>query len=377
MAAKSALDALNESLAANGVAVSGDPPDDEVIEGDPPGGEDPSDEEIVEGDPPDEEIVEGDPPEGDETGGEDDPDDSDETDEEKTAREAAEAAAAETPEAKATREAAEKAAARGTGDILEDPIPKDVTKRTQDRMVKLIETVKEYKPDAEFGRELMGHITASQMTADEFNMALVFGRYKHSDSIEDNRKAYAILWQGLKELAPLIGESLPGVDPLEGHPDLQLRVTAKTLDAKDAAEMAAGRNRRKADSAAATRASQHSQTEQQRAQQSQQLEASVKKELNALGHELFEQDKQFEAKMKTMTKAQKAGIANSPPGLRVAAFLKTYLSLKVPVRVAAPASGKPKPQPMRAGKVPAAGGNGVRREPKSAVEAMDFALGLK
>lgn len=377
MAVKSALDALDAALANKGVPVSDDTTDEETLPtGDDTSGEGTDDEEIIEGEESGEET--GDGAVGDEDAdGEGDETSDDETDEEKTERETAEAAAAETPEAKAAREKVEKAESAGTGDILEDPIPKTLGPRGQERMRNLISTVKELQPDADVGRELMQHISNSNMTADEFNMALTFGRLKHSDDVADHRKAYAILWQGLKELAPLVGETLPGVDPLEGHADLQARVIAKTIDPKDAAELAAGRNRRKAEAASTVRASQNAQTASQRAQQNQQLDKAVKQELNELGHRLLDEDKQFEAKMRTMTPAQKAAINATPLGLRVNAFLKTYLTLKAPVRAAAPVAKKPGQQPLRAGKVPAAGGAGVRREAKSAVEAMDFALGLK
>lgn len=381
MTVKSALDAMNAALASGGATATDDdetPPTTTTGEENPPTGDDDAGEEetLENGDDEgsDDESDDGSDGEGDDEAGDDADGDGEEGDESQGDADAEQ----ETPEAKAAREKAEKEAARGTGDILEDPIPQDVTKRTQDRMVKLIETVKELQPDADVGRELMGHIEASQMTADEFSMALTFGRLKHSDNIEDNRKAFAILMQGLKELAPIIGETLPGVDLLEGHPDLAQRVKDGKLDPKDAAELAAGRNRKKAEALAATRAQQNQQTQQQRNQQAQQQAAAVKKELNDLGADLLANDPQFEAKMKAMTPKQKAAINATPLSLRVNAFLKTYMSIKPPVKGAAPAAGrKPGQQPLRAGKVPAAGGGGVKRAPKSAVEAMDFALGLK
>jgi hypothetical protein len=374
MAVKSALEALEASLASGGAPVTTEEDDEVVVT--PPTGDDDAD-----------------------AGADGDADadaDADETDEDADADADADAdgdadgdadadadadadgdGEIETPEAKAAREKAEKEAARGTGDILEDPIPADLNKRTQERITKLIESVKELQPDADVGRELMGHIEASHMTADEFSMALTFGRLKHSDNIEDNRQAFNILMQGLKELAPLIGETLPGVDLLEGHPDLTAKVKEGKLDPKDAAEIAAGRNRRKAEGVAATRAQANAQTAQQRTQQQQQQAAAVKKELNDLGADLLANDPQFEAKMKAMSKEQKAKINATPLGLRVNAFLKTYMSIRPPAKGTVPAnSRKPGQQPLRAGKVPAAGGGNVRREAKSAVEAMDVALGL-
>lgn len=374
MPVKSPIEAMDAALAAIGTPASPGVTDDELppegdeeIEENPPTGDD---DETPPGD------GEGDPPGDDDPAGEGDGD-PDETDEEKAEREAAEAAAAETPEQKAEREAAEAASAEPP-DHVNDPIPEGLTKKTSERMQFLANRVRDLEPEAETGRELIQHINNSNMTADEFSMALTFGRLKHSDNVEDHRKAYAILWSGLKELAPLIGETLPGVDLLEGHPDLAKQVQDGKLDAKIAAEVAAGRNRRKADTAAATRAQQNNQSANTRAQQNAQLETQVKGELNELGKNLAKNDKQFEAKMALLTKADRAAIQNTPPGLRVAAFLKKYVALKITAKPAAgKPGGKPGQQPLRAGKTPASGGSGVRREPKSPVEAMDFALGLK
>lgn len=343
-----------------------DPPTgDENDEQDPPEGEESGDEG-------------GDPPEGDENDGQDPPEggEGEESDGEEGGE--GEGGEAETPEQKAERERQEAEAAKKPPDHVNDPIPPGLNKRTTERMQFLANRVRDLEPVAAQGEELIGFINASGMNAEEFGMALTFGKLKHSDNVEDHRKAYAILWQGLKEIAPLIGETLPGVDPLEGHADLKERVTAKTLDPKDAAEIAQGRNRRKADSAAQTRAQQNAQTTAQRTQQNQQLEETVRQELNDLGRSLAANDPQFEAKMKLIPQATLAKIKGTPAGLRVNAFLKAFLAVKVQAKPAAPAAGqKPRQQPLRAGKVPAAGGGGVKREAQSAVEAMDFALGLK
>jgi hypothetical protein len=382
MAVKSALDALNAALESGGTPADDEndvtPPETEEVEADETDGDAPDGEETETDETPDGEEDEGDEtPDGEEDEGGEKPDGEEGDGEGEES--------GETAEEKAAREAAEKAAELGTGDILEDPIPKDLNKRTQGRIVSLIDTVKELQPDAQIGRELMGHIEASQMTAEEFSMALTFGKLKHSDNVEDNRKAYQILWQGIKELAPLIGETIPGVDPLDGHADLQKRVAEKTLDPKDASEIAAGRNRVKATQNAQQRAQQSQQTAQQREQERVQAEERTRKELNEVGKDLAASDPHFEAKMEFLKK-QKPGkdgltpmqrIAKAPAQFRVNAFLRTFMAIKLPAAAPVGQKQKPKPQPMRAGKVPAAGAGGVRREPKSAIEAMDVALGLK
>jgi hypothetical protein len=381
--AEEALKAMEAALGTTtpAAAQEQDPPTgNENDEQDPPEGEESGDEG-------------GDPPEGDENDGEDPPegDEGEEGDGEE-GEEGAEGAEgeggeAETPEQKAERERQEAEAAKKPPDHVNDPIPEGLSKRTTERMSFLANRVRELEPMASQGEELIGYINSSGMNAEEFGMALTFGRFKHSDNVDDHRKAYAILWQGLKELAPLIGETLPGVDPLEGHQDLKDRVTAKTLDPKDAAELAAGRNRRKAEQTAMQRASQNVQATTEQRRKAAELEEATRVELNDLGRQLAATDPQFEVKMKALQAAPRGAdgltpmqrIKNAPPQLRVNAFLKAFLAAKPAAPKAGVAAGGKTPgrQPLRAGKVPAAGGAGVKREPKSPIEAMDFALGLK
>jgi hypothetical protein len=291
----------------------------------------------------------------------------------------------ETPEQKAAREKAEKAAAAEPPDHVNDPIPTNLTQRTSERMQWLANEVKTLTPRAAQGDELIGYIRQSNMSADEFSMALTFGRLKHSDDVEDKRKAYQILWSGIKELAPLIGETLPGVDPLEGHPDLQARVREQKLDPKDAAELAAGRNRRKADAAAATRAGERRTSAEQQRQNMEALEKQCRADMNELGQQLAGLDTNFERKMALLQKSPKGAdgmtvlqrIAMTPPQLRVNAFLKAFRAVKLPAKPPGgkPNGGKPGQQPLRANQQPAAGA-GVKREAKTPIEAMNHALGL-
>jgi hypothetical protein len=369
MPAKDALAAMNEALKPVLPTAESAPPTDEVEEVEPP---EPEEVETPEGE---------ETPEGAET-------ETEETETPEAEGEEIETDETETPEAKTAREKQEALDKANPPDHINDPIPTDVTPRTQERMRFLADEVKRLAPTAAQGEELLGHIESTGMTPDEFAMALTFGKLKHSDDTADHEKAYAILWQGLKEIAPLIGRTLPGVDPLEGHADLQARVLAKTLDAKDAAELAAGRNRKAAEQAAAQRASQNRNQTQAQTQARERAEEQSRQDLNELGQNLAEVDPQFEAKMAAL-KAMPKGpdgltpmqrIAKAPPQLRTNAFFKAFRAVKLPLKGGKPAAGakpgaKPGQQPLRANRQPASGA-GVKREPKTAVEAMSMRMGL-
>lgn len=279
----------------------------------------------------------------------------------------------EEPEQTAEEKAAAAAAAE---DPLEAPIPKTLSERTQERMRSVISMVKEFQPKAQQYDELIGYISGTGASADEFSMQLSYAKLLHSDSIEDNRKAYAILVSEQKALATKLGITLPGRDALEGHDDLKAEIAAKTLSPQRAAEIAETRNTAKA-------ADTHRAASQQRAQQAagntEAIEAAdlaSRKALNELGDHLKDTDPKFKAKMALMPKETMAKIWKTPANLRVNAFLTAFRAIKLPAKAAAAVAGnkvakKVVNQPLRANKQPAGGTKGA---PKSALEAMNAAI---
>lgn len=332
--------------------------------------------------PPEEEVVETPAPEGDAPEGE-----VVETDEEKAAEQAAgDEGGEETDEEKAAREAAEKEAAANAGktpeqiaaekvakekpmDAVNDPIPANMHERTKERITSLVSMVKELQPIKAQHEDLITRITSTGMGADEFAMQLTYSRLIHSDNIDDKRQGYQILLNELRALAPLIGEVLPGMDPLEGHTDLIAEVTAKTLTPERAAEIARGRNQKAAEGKLQT------QTRAVRETQAQLTEATktAVAELNALGQQLSKTDPQFAAKYALIVPIMKRTLPKIHPSQWKATFTEAWGDLKV----AAPARVTPKPtgnQPLRANKQPAGGGV---KQPTTMLEAVTAAIAKK
>jgi hypothetical protein len=356
MADKTALDALNKAIGA--------PPADETEQVETPETEETEQEEVetteTEGTETEEteegsegeEGTEGEESEETEEG--DEPAEGEETDED-----------GEKP--------AKKTEPRAEPNDLDDPIPEGIAERTKGRITRLVDQVKDLAPRAAVGDELLQHVRQAGLDGDQFGALLTYGRLKNSDNIEDNRKAYNLLMVGLKQLAPKIGEVLPWANPLEGHPDLQARVDAKTLDVKDAAELATARNRVTAENTAAQRAGERRNQDQERGRVNAQLEQQCVEDMNELGAQLQSVDRDFERKLKAMTPAVRAQIKATPPQLRVNAFLKAFRAIKVAPRPVM-TQKKPGNQPMRV-KTPAAGGK-MKAEPKSALDALNMRLGL-
>lgn len=317
------------------------------------------------GDEPVADEAAGDAPEGDEPA---------ETPEQKTAREAAEAEALanETPEQKTTREAAE-AAAKKPSDPVNDPIPATVAPRTKERITSLIGTVKELQPFKERYEEVMGHITSTGANAEEFATMLSYMRLIHSDNIEDRRTAFNMLSAELKGLAALVGEVIPGDDPLEGHPDLQNAVTAQSMSKEHATELAQARSRAKA----ATAAGETTAAQQRTAQEFETARVAGVKDLNDLEGEMRKTDPQYEAKKAIILPALRPVFAQIHPSRWKATWIEAYKSVKVAAPRApatTPANGGTKPgnQPLRPNKQPA--GGGAVSQPKSMLEAISASL---
>lgn len=308
----------------------------------------------------------GDPPAGDDPAGDDATDDAAPADGDP------EAAAADPAAAAAAAAAKPEVAAdpNKKPDHVNDPIPKELKEATQERIRSLASTVKELQPVAETGRLLLNALEDARMSPEELDMAIGYSKLIKSDNIEDKRKGFHILMNELKALAPLIGESLPGADPVAAHADLVQEVKDGKLTAERATEIAVQRNRQKAGAAA-------QQQHDSRAKADQQFDqalTSAKAELNALGVELAQKDPHFQAKYDAIVPALRNAFQNIHPSRWKTVFLNTYNNWKMPAAaVAAPAAAAapPSPTPLRANKQPA--GNGVKT-PTTMAEAMEAGI---
>jgi hypothetical protein len=280
-----------------------------------------------------------------------------------------------TPEQLAADEA-EKAKKEKPMDAVNDPIPATAAPRTQERLRTLISSNKELTSKltnaekiVEQHNTLLETINSTGASPEEFSMQLSYAKLIHSDNIDDKRQAYNILLNELKAIAPLVGEVLPGDDPLRGHEDLRQEVAAKAITPERAAEIAKWRNTQ----SATQRHSQQVGAKQESQQQFEQATAKARGDLNALGESLRTSDADFQRKYDIIVPALKPIFADLHPSKWVGAFQQAWNQLKLPPAPAAAVTA-PKPpvnQPLRANKSPSGGGVA---QPKSAREAIDGAL---
>jgi hypothetical protein len=337
------------------------PPDDELEQDDPPAG-----------DPPSETAEEKTAREAAEAAA------AAETDEEKTAREAAEAAAAaaETPEAKATREAAEAAAAAAKAkpaDPVNDPIPSTVSTRTRERITALVKEVKDRDARIEENTRLFQEIANTGVSPDNFAQTLTVLRLFNSPNLDDKRQAFKFLQAQVAELAGIVGEVLPGADPLEGHDDLKQALESQSITREHAVELAQSRARAAAIEAAGTRSTQ---TQEQQAAQLRQAGDVARAALNSVGAALKAYDEDTYNRIAPVVIAKlKPVFATLHPSQWVEKFNKEYADAVKSARnipaTPRPNGDTPAGQPMRANRQPAGGG---QKQPTSMLEAMELGL---
>lgn len=306
-----------------------------------------------------------------------------ETAEEKTTREAADAAAAlanetpeqkaarlaaETPEEKATREAAE--AAAKTPDAINDPIPKDLNKRTAARMQALIDTVKEQQSIVESHTQLFD-VVREAGSPEEFSAMIGYMKGTKSNDPKVLEQAYALLQGELRGLAVRMGKPLYEVNLLRDaeNKDLVDEIAAGTLTNQRAHELALNREAQK------QRQGQSRQTDTAAAaEQDRQTGVS---DLNALEVELVKRDgvAAYRAKRAILESTLQATMKRVNPKAWREVFTDAYEGLKLAAPAAAPAPAPlvEKTQPQRP-KQPA-GAGGASTAPKSALEAINQALG--
>lgn len=353
-----ALDAINSALESitpkapdsTGDA-AGDEPETDEAEGEEGTGEAPEGEA-----PAGEEDPEGEGPDGKKK------DEAEETPEQKAARELA-----ETPEQKTARLAEE---TKKKPDPINDPIPQTVAPRTRERITSLIKEVKDRDGIVEQHRELFNTIQSTGVSPENFGHTLTVLRLFNSDKIEDNRQAYIFLQSQVAEMAKKLGETVPGVDPLEGHADLKEAVEAQSISSQHAGELAAARNR-----AAAVIAANNANTQTQEAAAAEWNQANTvaKAALNALGKTLSGLDANYETKAKAVMAKITPTLGGIHPSKWVQLFQDEYAALGKKV-VTVPGAKKVTGQPLRPNKQPAGGG---QKQPGSALEAVEAALAGK
>lgn len=241
---------------------------------------------------------------------------------EPTAEETAAAAKKAADEAEAAKKAGKK-----EPDAINDPIPKDAPKKTQERIRTLITQTKAADEKARAATDdknfLMNKIVQSTATPQQYNDVLEVVRLVNSTDPADQRKAIEYVQAQLVEMARRAGVVLPGVDVLAQHADLKQKVELGQMSRHDAEEMAAMRN-----------ANAHTtQTREQQAAADREKAAfdtaktSARAALDNLEITLQAADKNYAAKKAILTKTLQPVFAQLHPSKWAAAFQQAYAAL--------------------------------------------------
>jgi hypothetical protein len=257
-------------------------------------------------------------------------------------------------------------------DPLNDPIPKDLKKETQERIRTLISTTKEItaerdtiKRDFEY---LVQGVQATGASPQQYGETLSWLALFNSNDPAQQEKALELVESVADRLSTLLGKERSVGNPLANHPDLMAAVQQGQVAPKYAAEIARTRN------AQGFRSQLQGQVRQEQTQQQQAAQelAASREALNQLEAQLKATDPQYDAKRAALVPILKPLMANLPPAQRAAAFQQAYQNYQLP------ATAKPRVpanQPMRAGKTPAGGGT---RQAGSMLDAVNGALaGMK
>jgi hypothetical protein len=286
-------------------------------------------------------------------------------------------------EAKAGEEKPDEKDEKKELDHINDPIPKELGERAQERIRSLVGYIKERDEALTVQGNLISAIQNTGTSAEEFATTVQFLEAFHSEDPKMLEKALGILQQNMENIALRLGRDVPGVDFLQGFDDLKSKVHYGQLTKEDAQEIARSR----------TRASREQTLNTQRTT-AQQTETAAKAEkdtaisaLNDIGQQLLKSDPDYQRKFDLLVHPLQAAFKRLPPSQWKDAFNEAYAAIKLPPAApaapAAPPAGmvrdpttgqfvKPaKGVPIRPVQPAGAGGKSA---PKSAREAMDAAI---
>lgn len=331
-------------------------------------------EEIPEPEAPEEEIVAGEAPEGEES--ESETPETEETDEEAEAR----GAERDPTTGKFTKKGEEKPEGEKPAKIepkkadpVNDPIPKDLKKDTQERIRTLIDTAKTVTADRDEIKQnfdfMINGIQATGATPQQYGETLSWLSLFNSNDPAQQVKALELVESVAERLSMLLGKERTVGDPLAAHGDLKEAVAKGQLTAQFAKEIARTRNGQQFRTELTTNASQEQQRQHTAAQEEQQGRAA----LTELEQTLRASDPDYDAKKALLVPALKPVMAGVPWSQKKDKFLAAYKNIQLPKGMQAPKTkGAPTNQPLRAGKQPA---GGQTKAPSSMLEAISGALG--
>lgn len=266
-----------------------------------------------------------------------------------------------------------KAAEPKKADPVNDPIPKDLKKDTQERIRTLIDTTKTVTAERDEIKQnfdyIVNGIQATGATPQQYGETLSWLALFNSNDPKQQEKALELVETVAERLSMLLGKERTVGDPLGAHADLKDAVTKGQITAQYAKEIARTRNGQAFRSEINTNASREQQQQQQAAEEERQGRAA----LTELEQTLTASDPDYAAKKALLVPALKPIMATIPWSQKKDKFLAAYRAVKLP-NGANGARPKPAPvnQPLRAGKQPA---GGQTKAPSSMLEAISGALG--
>lgn len=261
-------------------------------------------------------------------------------------------------------------------DHLNDPIPDTVKAATRERITSLVESVKAVTGERDTFKQdldaLLAPITAAGASLEQFNESMNLVKLLNSPHQHEQMQALEYLQGATAALAERLGHVLPGMDPLEGYPDLVQAVHQKQMTPAGAAEVARSRRQLQASQRFMQDGQQRTQSEQQR----QQAVAAGQNALKALEQSLQEANPTLYKARVAIMRADTAftnKLRAMPPGQWAGAFAEHYRTVKVAPPAAAPttAPAARSPAPLR-GKTPA---GTAAKPPGSMLEAVKAGLG--
>ena len=254
-------------------------------------------------------------------------------------------------------------------DHVNDPIPEELTEKTQERIRSLAERVKVAEAGVtKHTGELDEMITMVQdtgTTGEQYGQVLGFMKLFNSTDEADQRAAFKVMQSEMSIMAAKLGETVPGIDPLAAHADLQAEIEAGKLTGDRAIEIANTRTRE-----AASAAIKQTNTANAAADDDiNQAVADAKGEL-AVFENTHKADPQWKAKKDILVPALRSVMRTIHPSLWKSTFEESYNKLVLPEAVA-PAPKPKVPTPLRP-KAPAGEGT---KQPSSMAEAIELSLG--
>jgi hypothetical protein len=255
-------------------------------------------------------------------------------------------------------------------DHVNDPIPKELAEKTQERIRSLADRTKvaeaavtERTTELD---EMITMVTETGTSGEQYGQVLGFMKLFNSDNEVDQRAAYKVMQTELATMAAKLGEPLVGEDPLAAHSDLQAEVEAGTLTGDRAIEIATIRGREKANAL-------RTETGNADAAAQNDIEQAIvdaKGELAVYEQAKAKDDPQWLEKKAILVPALRSVMRTVHPSLWKSTFEEAYDKLVVVKKPAV--LPKPKvPTPLRP-KAPA--GEGAK-EPTTMAEAIELSLG--